>query len=546
MLKKVIALCMALLLPAAVLSGCSGDGEEAEPVYFSYPIDEMPQRLDSTVASTLAERTVIANCMEGLVRVDSAGNIVPGVAQTVNISDDGLRYEFQLRQDAKYHVFSSEEGEEAYFPEGFDNRVTAHDFVFALRRALDPAMGCPDAKRFYAIKNARQVNEGTLAVDQLAVYAQGDYTLVIELETATQDFLSLLTLSSAMPCNEQFFNSTGGRYGLELELMLYNGPYYLSRWDKDGSSVIIRKNNDYVGENEATSGGITLMIDDDEKNRYDNVSDGTYDATSLGAEYTAELSERTKMTVTRRENIVWGICVNTQDSTMAELNMRLALFYSIDPSLLIMPEEMTAQAYGVVPASCRSGGSSYREAAGQADLIAYDAAAAQNYWAQAKQAAGVSSVSLKLMCTEEFESQMRKLIQGCQSVFGISVSIGLESVDRTTFEKRLASGDYQIAFAPIRAESDSPAAFLAQFMGNAASGNIVQYHSDIYDDLAAQAMAGAGTHVIRRAESHLIQNGVIYPFYTQSTSFVQAKDVSGIFLSPIDGTPSFISAQRSD
>ncbi|MFR8011371.1 MAG: hypothetical protein ACLU8W_06370 [Clostridia bacterium] len=84
-----------------------------------------------------------------------------------------------------------------------------------------------------------------------------------------------------MPCSEQFFNSTGGRYGLELELMLYNGPYYLSRWDKDGSSVIIRKNNDYVGENVATSGGITLMIDDDEKNRYDNVSDGTYDATSL-------------------------------------------------------------------------------------------------------------------------------------------------------------------------------------------------------------------------------------------------------------------------
>lgn len=546
MLKKVIALCMALLLPAAVLSGCSGDGDEAEPVYFSYPIDEMPQRIDPTIASTLAERTVIENCMEGLVRVDSAGNIVPGVAQTIKISDDGLHYEFQLRQDAKYHVFSSEDGEDAYFPEGFDNRVTAHDFVFALRRALDPAMGCPDAKRFYAIKNARQVNEGALAGDQLGVYAEGDDTLVIELDTATQDFLSLLTLSAAMPCSEQFFNSTGGRYGLELELMLYNGPYYLSRWDKDGGSVIIRKNSDYVGENTATSDGITLMIDDDEKNRYDNVSDGTYDATVLGAEYTAELSERTKMTVTRRENIIWGICVNTQDSTMAELNMRLALFYSIDPSLLTMPEEMTAQAYGVVPASCRSGGSPYREAAGQADLIAYDAAAAQNYWAQAKQAAGVSSVSLKLMCTEEFESQMRKLIQSCQSVFGIAVSIGLESVDSATFEKRLASGDYQIAFAPVRAESDSPAAFLAQFMGDSSVGNIVRYQSDIYNDLAAQAMAGAGVYVIRRAESHLIQNGVIYPFYTQATSFVQAKDVSGIFLSPIDGTPSFISAQRND
>lgn len=543
MLKRIIALLTALILPAAVLAGCSGSGGEPEPSYFSYPIDEMPQGLDPTIASTLSERTVIANCMEGLVRVDKEGNIIPGVAQTVNISNDGLRYEFLLRQDAKWHVFSDDDD---YFPAGFDNRVTANDFVFALRRALDPTMGCPDAKRFYSIKNARQVNEGALSTDQLGVYAQGDYTLVIELETATQDFLSLLTLSAAMPCNEAFFNKTGGRYGLELELMLYNGPYYLSRWNKDGSSVIIRKNNDYVGENTAASGGITLMIDSAEKNRYDNVSDGTYDATVLGAAYTAEISERTKMTVERRENIVWGICINTQDDTMAELNMRLALFYSIDPSLLDMPEGMAAQAYGVIPPSCRNGSSAYRDAAGQADLIAYDAAAAQNYWEQAKQVLGVSSVSLKLMCTEEFESQMRRLIQGCQSVFGIAVSIGLESVDSSTFEKRLSAGEYQIAFAPVRASSDSPAAFLEQFTTGAASGNIVRYRSEIYDDLVSQALAGAGVHVIRRAESHLIQNGVLYPFYTQATSFVQAKDISGIFLSPVDGTPSFISAQRSD
>lgn len=231
---------------------------------------------------------------------------------------------------------------------------------------------------------------------------------------------------------------------------------------------------------------------------------------------------------------------------MAELNMRLALFYSIDPSLLDMPEGMAAQAYGVIPPSCRNGSSAYRDAAGQADLIAYDAAAAQNYWEQAKQVLGVSSVSLKLMCTEEFESQMRRLIQGCQSVFGIAVSIGLESVDSATFEKRLSAGEYQIAFAPVRASSDSPAAFLEQFTTGAASGNIVRYRSEIYDDLVSQALAGAGVHVIRRAESHLIQNGVLYPFYTQATSFVQAKDISGIFLSPVDGTPSFISAQRSD
>lgn len=545
MIKKILAFLTALILPISILAGCSGNSED-EPVYFSYPIDEMPQSLDPTIASTLSERTVIANCMEGLVRVDKDGNIIPGVAQTINVSNDGLSYEFLLRQDAKWHVFSSENGKAEYFPQGFDNRITAHDFVFALRRAVDPAMGCPDAKRFYAIRNASQVNAGTLPTDQLGVYAQDDYTLIIELETATQDFLSLLTLSAAMPCNETFFNSTNGRYGLERNLMLYNGPYFIYRWNKESDRVIIRKNDDYFGESTAQSGGITLQVDSDQQSRYDNVSDGTYDATVLGAEATADISSHTRMTVERRENIVWGICVNTQDSVMSDLNMRLALFHAIDPSSLTMPDTMTAQAYGVIPPSCRSGSSAYRDAAGQADLIAIDAGAAMSYWEQAKQTLGKSSVTLTLLCTKAYESQMRQLIQGCQSVFGIAVSIGLESVEDTAFEQRISSGDYQIAFAPVRADSDSAAGFLAQFTSGASGGNIVRYQSGIYDDIVAQALSGAGVNVARQAESHLIQNGVIYPFYTQSTALVQAKNVSGIFLSPVDGTPNFISAQRSN
>ena len=541
MIKRIAALVLALILPAVLLYSCSGNKEPEVEAAFMYPIDEMPGCLDPTIADTLAERTVIANCMEGLVRMDSEGNIQPGVAQTVQISDDGKTYEFHLRTNAKWHVFS---GEDSYFPPGFDNRITAHDFVFSLRRALDPEMDCPDAERFYAIQNAQAVHSGALSSDQLGVRAADDYTLVIELEKAADDFLSLLTLSAAMPCNEQFFNSTSGRYGLELELTLYNGPYYLSKWNQDGDTLIIRKNADYIGETQAASSGITLKADPDEESRYENLSDGTYDAAVLGAESTARIRERTKMTVQKTENIVWGLCVNTQDALLSNLNLRLALFSAVDLSQLTIPEQMAAPAYGVIPSSCRSGSSSYRDTAGQADGISYHADTARNYWNQAKAELKKDSVSLKLLCTKEYETLMKKLIQNCQSVFGIAVSIGLESVDQKDFDARLSSGDYQLAFAPVKAETASPADFLAQFRSGS-GGNFFRYQSEIYDDLASQAMAGAGTAVLRRAESHLIQNGVMYPFYTQATSFVQAKNVSGIYTSAVDSTPVFIAAQRS-
>lgn len=541
MIKRAAALLLALLIPVAALSGCSGSKEpEAEPA-FMYPIDGMPACLDPTIADTLAARTVIANCMEGLVRMDADGNTQPGVAQTIHISDDGKTYEFHLRTDAKWHVF---EKDDTYFPQGFDNRVTAHDFVFALRRALDPAMKCPDAERFYAIKNAQAVHTGASALDRLGVRAADDYTLIIELEQAAQDFLPLLTLSAAMPCNELFFNSTAGRYGLELELMLYNGPYYLSKWERDASSLIIRKNTDYAGQTQATSSGITLKVDADDDSRYQNLSDGTYDAAVLGAQSTAELGSRTKMTVQRTENIVWGLCVNTADSLLANLNLRLALFYAVDLSQLTMPDQMADRAYGVIPASCRIGSSSYRETAGQADLIAYNADTARSYWNQAKTELKKDSVSLKILCTKDYEAFIKKLIQNWQSIFGIAVSIGLETVEDSAFAKRLTSGDYQLAFASVEAQTASPADFLAQ-LRSSGSGNLFRYQSEIYDDLASQAVAGAGPAVLRRAESHLIQNGVMDPFYTQATAFVQARNVSGIYLSPVDSTPIFLTAQRS-
>lgn len=544
MKRKLLAAMMALLVPVILLTGCSKPtGNDKN---FAYPIDESPQCLDPQIADGTATRTVIANCMEGLVRLDNEGNIQPGVAETIDVAQDGRTYTFHLRRDAKWHVFKNEknEPEEDYFPENFNNTITAHDFVFALRRALDPVTQCPDAGKFSAIENAPEVLNGSIRPEQLGVSAPDDYTLVIRLSKSVPDFLTLLTLSAAMPCNEQFFQHTKGRYGLELSLMLYNGPFYLSKWTPD-SSLIIRRNSDYTGPHAATASGISLLVDNDETNRYKKLNDGEYDASPLQAASLAQMKQHTKLTIQKNSNITWALCINTKGEALANQNMRLAFFYAIDLSQLETPDTMDGQAYGLIPDFCRIGTAPYRETAGQADLIRFDAATARSYWDNARAELKQDNVSLTLTCPSDYAPQMKKLIQNCQKVFNISVSLAIEPLEEAQFNDKLASGAYQIAFAPLKSDTSSVAEFLEMFTSNSAK-NRFGYQSSIVDDLIGQVIAGGGTNVARRAESHLIQNGVAYPVYRQSSGFVLAKDVSGVYLSPVDATAVFTKAQRFD
>ena len=106
---------------------------------------------------------------------------------------------------------------------GYNQAVTAADFVFAFRRVVDPAIQSPYATSFYCIQNAQQIHQGSAPVDQLGVTAVNDTTLVIQLAYPNALFLELMSSTAAMPCHEAFFKQTNGRYGLSMSTVLSNG-----------------------------------------------------------------------------------------------------------------------------------------------------------------------------------------------------------------------------------------------------------------------------------------------------------------------------------
>ena len=246
-MKKILSLLLCVLMLFSLAACTAEKGIDAKLIF---PIDNDPRFLDPQIISDVGARNIILNCFEGLVTLGENGEILPGMAEKWDISADGKTYVFYLRENSRWRVTSAakrvlggdeiqlyptydEKGKLLPLEEGketFNITVTAHDFVFGLRRALRPETKCPTAYKLYAITNAQSVHEGKKAETELGITALDSRTLKITLQNDDPDFLNTLLEPACMPCNEIFFEKTGGRYGLATRYLLYNGPFYINNW----------------------------------------------------------------------------------------------------------------------------------------------------------------------------------------------------------------------------------------------------------------------------------------------------------------------------
>ena len=190
--KRTVSLLLVFILIILSFTACD---EETETELY-YPVTEDFGTIDPQIASVSSSKLIAYNCFEGLVRVNSEGEIVAAGADSWTVSEDSLTYVFSLRKDAKWYLTNTSKEEmsdtdpaKSDLPADFDTRVTAKDYAFGLKRALDPATGSADGKYLSAIKNGSAVLNGTKTTAELGIEVLDDYTLKITLERADTNFL---------------------------------------------------------------------------------------------------------------------------------------------------------------------------------------------------------------------------------------------------------------------------------------------------------------------------------------------------------------------
>ena len=216
---------IAAVLAAAFLFSLTGCGGSSSAASFTWFVDTIPTNLDPQVASAASDVIACENLYSGLVRKNSDGEIVPDLAESWTVSPDGKTYTFQLKDDLTYRAVKGA---------STDYAITAEDFVFAFRRIFQPQTNSPYAVEFSALENSAAVLAGEADASTLGVSASGPLTLVFRLSEKDDNFLSKLTLPGAMPCDEEFFDSTRGTYGLTAKTTLSSGSFYLYNWTASG------------------------------------------------------------------------------------------------------------------------------------------------------------------------------------------------------------------------------------------------------------------------------------------------------------------------
>ena len=212
---------VALLFLLSLAAGC-GSGDEsaqaANTLQRGIPTD--PESLDQHKARSTQAADVLRDLGEGLVSYSASGELVPGAAESWDMSEDGLTYTFHLRADARWS-----NGEPV---------VAAH-FVAGMERLIDP-----DTAAFYA----------AFLSDVESTSAADDLTLVITLERPTPYLLGLLTHPAAFPIHPGSLAEHGDAFARPGNLVS-NGAYQLEAWIP--GSIISLSRNEHYWNNAATA-----------------------------------------------------------------------------------------------------------------------------------------------------------------------------------------------------------------------------------------------------------------------------------------------------
>lgn len=534
-LKKITRLAAAVLLPMLLLTACGEEDDGSGGSVYTV-IKDNPSNLDPQMAQDSSSLSIIKNIFEGLIELDENGAYRCAAAESYTISEDGLTYTFKLRKGIKWSS-----------PTGFSDELTAEDFVYSFRRLFDPATLSPYTESFMFIKNAEKVYDGILSSTDLGVKAEDEYTLIFKLEYPVSDFLYLLTTPPAMPCNEEFFLSTEGRYGLDERFCVCNGAFMLSEWNYDPywneNFLTMKRISDNSTSERMTYPKAVNYIITDNKEEYENDSGNDIDCNFYSP---SELPKLRNVDYTEYPCASVGITFNPDKEEFMNPSIRYALaaaadidVYEGETSLGIKP------AYGIFPSSVMIMGKSARELISESAKPVFPETEALKAWER-----GISEIDptqieiVSIMVSEKFADApiVYMITDSWSDVLGFDC--GVEIVSAGEYSDRLKSGDYEMALTAVTAESCTASAFLRSFRPYIHDKAEYREIENYIEQAECSTQLSEAVKYYNEAENLIISGAYYIPMFYESRFLVYEENTEDYVYDPFNDSVSFKNVKK--
>ncbi|EMY5507274.1 peptide ABC transporter substrate-binding protein [Bacillus wiedmannii] len=514
----VMALVTSLLLTACNNKANKSETEAKKQVLNVTVSEEIPS-LDTAKTMDGTSAHVMQNIFEGLYVLDDQDQPIPAVAKSFKRSEDGKKYTFDLRKDAKWS--------------NGDN-VTANDFMFAWKRAITPETASQYASMLFHVKNAKEINKGTMSLDNLGVKAINDYKLEVELEQPIPYFLQLLALPIYLPQHESFLKEQGKNYALEPSNLIYNGPFVLEKW-KHEQEFQLKKNATYWDEKKVKLDEINFQIVKDTMTAVNLYEAGNLDRVPINSQFVDKYKGNKELHMSSDPGIAM-LRFNEKNNALANKKVRQSI------SLALNKEDFVAHfinngakpASGLVPVGHinEETGKDFRKENG--DLSSYDLQNAKKIWEEAKKELGVEQINFEFLTFEQDNAKrMAEYIKGDleKNLHGLTIQI-----KQQPFKQKLQleqTGDYDITMANWGPDYKDPISYLELFTtGN--QNNKMNYSNSRFDELIKKAKTDFVLEPEKRwgalleAEQVLLEDAAVAPLYHIGSAYVQKDYVKGI------------------
>ncbi|RDW22361.1 peptide ABC transporter substrate-binding protein [Oceanobacillus arenosus] len=515
--------------------GTEGTATEGENVLNFVNGDTIPS-MDPSLATDEYGFQFLGTTMEGLYRLGENAQIQEGIAIDHTVSDDGLTWTFNLREDAKWSN---------------GDPVTANDFVYAWQRAVNPDTGSEYGPYMMngVIKNATAISTGEAPVEDLGVKADGDYTLVVELENPTAYFESLTTFGTFLPLNQKFVEEQGDKFATSSDTLLANGPFILKDWESTSNSWNLVKNDDYWDADTVQLDKMTYEVVKKPQTGVDLYEAGTVDRAPLSSDLVDQYATHEDYTVEPQTAMYFLKMNETRNEALANTNIRAAISRAFDKEAIVneILNNGSLVANGILPSDFSrmpedspEAGTDFREVNG--DLVTYDVDAALEYWNKGLEELGTDAVELELLGDDgESAKVMGEYLSNQLSTTLPGLTVTLKNVP---FKQRLdldSNMDYDLLISGWGPDYLDPYTFLNLFLTDG-DNNKMGYSNPKYDELINATTTELATDNAARyenfleAEKVLFEDAAIAPIYQKAVAQLVSPKVQGVIVNPFGAT----------
>lgn len=560
-MKKLMCLMLASVLVFGSFSGCApvnsggSDSSDLSPAKDSSdsvysgsnePVSTPAGKSELNVSVT-AEPTTLDNqggvdvsnaqhkgtMFEGLITIVN-DKAVPGVAESWDISLDGLEYTFHLRDNARWW-----DGEP----------VTAKDFEYAFKRLVDP--DGPNGNYAWQgdyIKNGKEVRNRELPLDEYGVKALDDHTFKFELIYRMPYFMDILQASSFYPTRKDYVEKYGNEYASSPDKIMGNGPFRLKEW-KHEEQLIYEKNEHYWNAENVQMERINAYIITDEQTSMNMFERGELDVLDrVPKEKIPDYMEQ-GLGIPMEGATGWWLIYNVtgergeQSRFLDNVNFRKAFSYAIDRTQftdVVRGDGSTPLSRinaNTLALNDTTWGEKYPS---DVYKISSEPEKAKECFDKAMEELGSEPSDLPhftlLIDDRDYCKLAAEVIQNLfKTTFGVSIEI-----NTVTYKSRVESehsGDYDMCLSTWAPDYNDAMSNLACFKsGDGYNLYFGGYNNPEYDELIEKAnttddMEERG-ELMYQCESMLLRDVPVVPIFKSGTVWAVQKGITDVYRSP--------------